>query len=173
MLDKRGFGRSTKGTGKYKTRKIPRTTMTRNQIRSIFLSAFLLVAAPFATRPRSRTGRPTTISSDAPGRAVSNGSRCRNCPRPQRCSRRHLPRRLSHRPDSARVRNRGRRQERLGVLGGTRMDGHVRPPGVLEPKNSRRGLSQPTRRPLRPAVCLQARRVVTGWPFQDRGHRGN
>jgi len=30
-----------------------------------------------------------------------------------------------------------------GLLGRTRMDGRVRPPRILEPKNSRRGLPQP------------------------------
>src|ERR1700685_1793299 len=49
MFDKCGFGRSMNGA--VEKRKILRKTMTRNQIHSIVLSAFLLVSALIARRP--------------------------------------------------------------------------------------------------------------------------
>jgi len=51
MFDKCGFGRRMNGTGKYTFKNVPRKAMTRNHIRSIFLIAFVLVAALIATRP--------------------------------------------------------------------------------------------------------------------------
>jgi hypothetical protein len=49
MFDKCGFGRSMNGA--VENEKVWRKAMTRNQIHSIFLSAFVLVAALIATRP--------------------------------------------------------------------------------------------------------------------------
>src|SRR5882762_2707354 len=122
---------------------------------------------------RRSTRCKTAVSQHDPNRTISDGSRRRNRPRPQRCSRRHLLRRLSYRPNPSRLRNRGPRQKPLGLLGGTRMDGHVRPSRILESQSSRRGMHQSTRRPLRPAVCVQTHRIAARRPFQARSHRRN
>ena len=90
--------------------------------------------------PSGGTGCLDSLSEHGPDRTISNGSRRRNHLSPQRRPRRHLPRRLSDRPDAPRLRNRGGRQKRLGMLGGTRMDGHVRSSRILESQTPRRRL---------------------------------
>src|SRR6202521_2039981 len=49
MFDKCGFGRSVNGA--VENEKVWRKAMTRNQMHGIFLSAFVLAAAPIGTRP--------------------------------------------------------------------------------------------------------------------------
>jgi hypothetical protein len=61
----------------------------------------------------------------------------------------------------------------MGMLGGTRMDGHVRSSRVLESKSPRRGMHQSTSRSLRPALCLQTHRIAARRRFQTRSHRRN
>jgi hypothetical protein len=109
---------------------------------------------------RRSTRSKTAVSQHGPNRTISDRSRRRNRPRPQRRSRRHLPRHLRYRPEPSRLRNRG--QKRLGLLGRPRMDGHVRPPRILESQSSRRGIKQSTRRPLRPPVRVQTPNY--SWP---------
>src|SRR5258708_10572569 len=119
------------------------------------------------------TGCRDALSEDGPDRAISHGPNCRDRAGAQRSTGIHFTRCRGPGSRTSWLRNRGPRQERLGVHGRTRMDGHVRPPRILEPKNSRRRLPQPTRRPLRPAVCLQAHGIVAGRPFQTRSHSRN
>src|ERR1700676_1938205 len=64
MFDKCGFGRSMNGA--VENEKVWRKAMTRNQIHSIFLSAFVLVAALIATRPAAAQDAKQPYPSMAP-----------------------------------------------------------------------------------------------------------
>jgi hypothetical protein len=106
--------------------------MTRNQINRIFLSAFVLVAALIAPPAAAAQDPKEPYPTMAPVEQYLMDRDAEMAIAPQRRSRRHLPRRLGRGSNPPRLRDRGPRQKRLGVLGRTRMDGQFRPPGVLE-----------------------------------------
>ena len=83
--------------------------MRRKKMHSSQLSAFLLVAV-LGALACCLTGCHTAVCHYDSGGTISDGSQCGNRPRLQRRSRRHLPRRLGHRPNPSRLGDRGPRE---------------------------------------------------------------
>src|SRR5208337_5610121 len=90
------------------------------------------------------TGCHDALSEHGPDRAVSHGPNCRDRAGTKCSTGVHFTRCHGSRPWPAWLRNRGGRQEWLGVQGGTWMGSSFRLARILEPESSSRGMPQST-----------------------------
>src|SRR5437879_999443 len=124
---------------KYEIEKLRRKAMTRNQIRITLLSGFALVAALIASRPVAAQDAKQPYPNMAP---IDQYLMDRDAE--IALARSAAPDAISHDASVIVLTRHGYETAVQGkngwVLGRTRMDGHVRPPRILESQSSRRGM---------------------------------